>query len=76
MKTNFNNNYRMTYILPSLLEEEKFCSVFNSKLEDLNPCADYSLEFLLFVHTSDPNAQLKYIEYRTETIYPQEYIDY
>lgn len=76
MKTNFNIQNKMTYILPSLLEEERFCSVFNSKLENLNPCSDYLFEFLLFSYTSDYTANLKYIEYRTDIIYPQEYIDY
>jgi hypothetical protein len=76
MKTNFNIQNKMTYILPSLLEEEKFCSVLNSKLETLNPCSDYLLEFLLFAYTSDSSADLQYAEYRTDIIYPQEYIDY
>lgn len=76
MKTNFNIQNKMTYILPSLLEEEKFCSVFNSKLETLNPCSDYLLEFLLFAYTNNSSVDLQYTEYRTDIIYPQEYIDY
>lgn len=76
MKTNFYINNKITYILPSLLEEEKFCAILNSKLENLNACTDYSLEFLQFVHTNEPNTKFSYVEYRTDIIYPQEYIDY
>jgi hypothetical protein len=76
MKTYFNNTNKMIYILPSLLEEEKFCSVLNSKLETLNACTDYLLEFSLFAYTNDSSAILQYAEHHTDMIYPQEYYDY
>lgn len=52
------NKFKLTYTLPSTRSYNEFCIELNNVLYSLDPKLNYSIEFCVFMFTSDPNYKL------------------